>query len=281
LSGLAFLSPALAILLIVIALPMAVGLYQSFTDMALTRPGAPDLVGLKNYQSRVLTSTFARAAGVTASIMVLSLAVQLPIGYYLALGLSRRIPGTSLFRTILTIPMMLTPVAVGLMWRFLSDPDLGFIRWIASLVERSAHPNLLGSPTGALLLIVGVSAWSHIPFVTLMLLAGLLGVPDELYEAAEVDGADRWRQRWHITLPGIAPVLLIVCVMRLAGDYRMFDLVYTVTNGGPGSSTRNLSMLAYFEGLQYYQIGRACAIAMAMAVLALPAFFAYRKVAKL
>jgi multiple sugar transport system permease protein len=278
---LAFLSPALGILIIVIALPMAIGLYQSLTNMALTRPGAPDFIGSTNYENRVFTASFGRAAGVTASIMVLSLIVQLPIGYYLALCLSRRIPASSVFRTILTIPMMLTPVAVGLMWRFLADPDLGVIRWIVSLVDSSAHPNLLASSSGALLLIVAVSSWSHIPFVTLMLLAGLLAVPDELYEAAAVDGANSWQRRWHITLPSLAPVLLIVCVLRLAGDYRMFDLVYTVTNGGPGSSTRNLSMLAYMEGLQYYQIGRACAIAMAMALLALPAFFAYRKVARL
>jgi multiple sugar transport system permease protein len=278
--GLGLLSPALAILLIVTALPMAFGVYQSLTDMALTRPGQPNFVGFENYEKRVLTGSFGQAAITTATIMVLSLLVQLPIGYALALNLTRTVKASTVFRTIFTIPMMLTPVAVGLMWRFLSEPDLGIIRWAVSLVDASAHPNLLGSHWTALALIVAVSSWSHIPFVTLLLLAGLLGVPDELYEAAACDGANRWQRRLHVTLPGIAPVLLVVCILRLAGDYKMFDLVYTVTNGGPGTSTRNLSMLAYTEGLTHFNVGRACAIGMAMAILALPAFFAYRRMAR-
>lgn len=279
-TGLGLLSPALAILLGVIAVPMAVGAYQSFTNESLVRPGPAEFVGLQNYTERVFVPSFGQAAVVTALIMVLSLAVQLPIGYWLALLLGRSIPASSVFRAILTLPMMLTPVAVGLMWRFLADPDLGIIRWIAVSVGSSAHPNLLGNSAAALGLIVAVNSWINIPLVALLVLAGLLGVPNELYEAAAIDGANRWQLRWHITIPSILPVLAVVCVLRLAGDYRMFDLVYTVTQGGPGTATRNLSMLAYQEGLVNYSIGRATAIAMTMAILALPAYFAFRKVSR-
>lgn len=280
LTGLAFLSPALAVLLLVIAIPMAVGVYQSLTNESLVRPGPASFVGLQNYEDRVLAPAFGQAAWVTVVVMVASLALQVPIGYWLALCLSRAVKASAVFRTILTLPMMMTPVAVGLMWRFLSDPDLGIIRWVASWVDATAHPNLLGNPVTALGLIVVVNSWIHIPLVTLLILAGLMGVPDELYEAASIDGANRWQSRWHVTIPSIAPVLAVVCVLRLAGDYRMFDLVYTVTHGGPGSATRNLSMLAYQEGLINFSIGRATAIAMTMAVLALPAYIAFRKVSR-
>jgi len=279
-TGLALLSPALAVLLAVMAIPIAYGLYQSLTNESLVRPGQTKFIGLENYAQRVLAPSFGNAAIVTALIMVLSLAVQLPIGYWLALNLSRRIGASSVFRTILTMPMMMTPVAVGLMWRFLADPDLGIIRWIASAVDASAHPNLLSSPISAVLLIVVVNSWINIPLVTLLLLAGLLGVPDELYEAAAIDGANRWQTRWHITIPSILPVVAVVCVLRLAGDYCMFDLVYTVTHGGPGTATRNLSMLAYQEGLVNYSIGRATSIAMTMALLALPAYWVFRRVSR-
>ncbi|MCL2802760.1 MAG: sugar ABC transporter permease [Micrococcales bacterium] len=279
-TGLAFLSPALALLLAIMAIPMGLGLYQSLTNESLVRRGQTKFIGLENYADRVIAPGFASAALVTAIIMVLSLAVQLPIGYWLALCLSRRIGASSVFRTILTLPMMLTPVAVGLMWRFLADPDLGIIRWIASTMDSAAHPNVFGSRVSATILIVVVNSWINIPLVTLLLLAGLLGVPDELYEAAAIDGANRWQTRWHITIPSITPVIAVVCVLRLAGDYCMFDLVYTITHGGPGTSTRNLSMLAYQEGLVNYSIGRATAIAMTMAILALPAYLAFRKVSR-
>lgn len=173
--------------------------------------------------------------------------------------------------------MMLTPVAVGLVFRFLADPDLGAVRWFASLVDDTWQPNLLGSPWGALGLIIVVNSWINIPFVTLLLLAALVGVPDDLYEAAALDGAGWWRTLTRITLPSIAPVVAVTAALRVAADYRMFDLVFIITRGGPGDSTVNLSMLAYQESMVNFQIGRACAVAVAMAVLALPFYWFFTR----
>ena len=280
LTGLGLTVPAMALLLLVVALPLGLGVYQSMTNKALTAPNSGQFIGLENYATKVIAPSFGSATWVTLLIMVLSLTLQLPIGYWLALNLSVPLRASSVFRTIITLPMMLTPVAVGLMWRFLADPDTGLIRWVVSIFGDDSRPNLLNSQFGALALIVVVNSWINIPFVTILLLAGLMGVPQDLYEAATIDGANRWQLRWHVTLPCLMPVLAVTCVLRLAGDYRMFDLVYTVTKGGPGSATRNLSMLTYQEGLVNYNTGRATAMAITMAVMAIPAYFLYRKVSR-
>jgi multiple sugar transport system permease protein len=274
-------APALGILALVVAIPLGVAVYQSLTDSSLTKVGPTEFVGTENYTDRVATPEFGQAVFVTAAIMALSLAVQLPIGYWLALALSRPARASRIMRTVITLPMMLTPVAVGLMWRFLADPGLGVIRLVASWFDPDAMPNALGSEFGALMLVVLINSWINIPLVTILLLAGMMGISEELYEAGRIDGANRWQLRWHVTIPGIAPVIAVASVLRLAGDYRMFDLVYTVTRGGPGSATRNLSMLAYQEALVNYNTGRASAMAVTMALLAVPAYVLYRRVTKL
>jgi ABC-type sugar transport system permease subunit len=116
--------------------------------------------------------------------------------------------------------------------------------------------------------------------VTLMLLAGLMAIPDDLYEAAALDGASRFQAGRYVTLPLLLPVIAVTSVLRMAADYRMFDLVYVVTRGGPGDATRNLSLLAYQQAFLNFHLGRACAIAVAMAVIALPAYFLLARVTR-
>ncbi|QEW04323.1 carbohydrate ABC transporter permease [Microbacterium lushaniae] len=249
----------------------------SLTDENLVSARPREGVGFLNYLTEVFTADFVSALMVTVGVIVLSVVIQLPIGLGLALLLVRPLMGKAALRTFITLPMMLTPMAVGLMWRFLVDPDLGAIRWFASLVDETWQPNILGNPVGALGLIVTVNSWINIPFVTLLMLAALLGVPGDLYEAAAIDGAGWWRTLLKITVPSIAPVLAVCAALRVAADFRMFDLVFTITRGGPGSSTVNLSMLAYQESMVNFQIGRACAIAVAMAVIAMPFYWFFNR----
>jgi multiple sugar transport system permease protein len=274
-----FVAPAWVLLAAVIVVPLGVAVYTSFTNDSLVSIEPSRLIGLDNYRTQ-LTAPFWSSLLVTVEIMVLSLAVQLPIGYALALALARRFRGRAALRAAITLPMLLTPVAVGLMWRFLADPDLGLVRWVASLFDDSAHPNLLGSGAGAVALVVGVNTWINVPFVTLMLLAGLMAIPDDLYEAAALDGASRFQAGRYVTLPLLLPVIAVTSVLRMAADYRMFDLVYVVTRGGPGDATRNLSLLAYQQAFLNFNLGRACAIAVAMAVIALPAYFLLARVTR-
>jgi multiple sugar transport system permease protein len=264
----------------VILVPLVVAIYTSLTNDNIAAAGPTRFVGGQNYHSEVLRSSFWRSAGITAIIMVGSLLVQIPVGYVLSRALLHRLRGRAVFRAAIAVPMMLTPVAVGLMWRFFADPDLGVIRAIATGLHASSNPNLLGTAWEALALIVVVNSWINVPFVTLVLLAGMIGIDQELFEAAAVDGAGWFRIERRITIPMIAPTLAACCVLRMAADYRMFDLVYTVTQGGPGTSSLNLSMLAYQQSMVFFDIGRACAIAVAMAILALPAYWLFAKVTR-
>jgi ABC-type sugar transport system permease subunit len=276
-TGLALSGPAWVLLLFAVGAPLVVAVATSLTNESLVSLEPRTLVGWQNYLNEVFTADFVSALRVTALVIVLSVAVQLPIGLGIALLLVRPLRGKAALRALISLPMMLTPVAVALMFRFVADPDLGAIRWFASLVDDSWQPNLFGSSWGALGLIVVVNSWINIPFVTLLLLAGLVGVPDDLYEAAAIDGAGWWRTLTRITLPSIAPVLAVTAALRIAADYRMFDLVFTITRGGPGNSTVNLSMLAYQESMVNFQIGRACAVAIAMAVVALPFYWFFSR----
>ncbi len=269
--------PAWVLLAAVVLCPLAIAVYTSLTDSSLSSVGASQLVGADNYRTQVLHGDFWSSLRVTVTIMAASLAVQIPLGYLLARALLHPLRGRAILRTTVTLPMMLTPVAIGLMWRFLTDPDLGLIR-VAAEAFTASHVNLLGSPVGALSLVVAVNSWINIPFVTLVLLAGLLSLDESLVESAAIDGAGWLQVERYVRLPLLAPVLGVCCVLRAAADYRMFDLVYTITRGGPGDSTLNLSMLAYQQSMDNFQIGRACAIAVAMAVLALPAYWLFSKV---
>jgi len=279
-AGAALTGPVWVLLAAVILAPLVVAIYTSLTNDNLAAAGPTQFVGGQNYHSQVLQGSFWQSAGITVIIMAGSLLVQIPVGYVLARALLHPLRGRAAFRAVIALPMMLTPVAVGLMWRFFADPDLGVIRAIAAGLHTSSNPNLLGTPWEALVLIVVVNSWINIPFVTLVLLAGMIGIEQELFEAAAVDGAGWFQVERRITIPMLGPALAACCVLRMAADYRMFDLVYTITQGGPGTSTLNLSMLAYQQSMVYFEIGRACAIAVAMAILALPAYWLFAKVTR-
>ncbi len=281
LEGLLFAAPAWLVLVPVILIPLGMALSMSLTTETLISVVEPAFVGLKNYWDEVIGSPeFWHSLLVTVTLMVASLLVQLPIGFALALALHRPFRGRDGVQAAIVVPMLLTPVAVALMWKFMANPDLGVIRWVASLVDPSARPNLFGSQVGSLGLIVFVNSWINIPFVMLMLLAGLTGIPEEMNEAAEIDGAGRVQALRYVTIPLLMPVIAVTCAVRAVADYRMFDLVYVLTRGGPGDSTRNLSMLVYQQALTYFDIGRASAIAIAMALIALPSYWLFARMTR-
>ena len=274
-------APAWLVLVPVILIPLGMALYMSMTTESLISVVEPVFVGLENFWEEVLGSgEFWRSLLVTMTIMVASLLVQVPVGFALALALVKPFRGRNAVQAGVVIPMLLTPVAVALMWKFMANPDLGLIRWIASVVDPTARPNLFGSQIGSLGLIVLVNSWINIPFVMLMLLAGLVGIPEELNEAAAIDGAGRIQALAFVTIPLLTPVIAVTCAVRAVADYRMFDLVYVLTKGGPGDSTRNLSMLVYQDALMYFDIGRACAIAIAMAIIALPSYWLFARMTR-
>ena len=272
----AFTLPAWALVVAVLAIPIVSAVSLSLQNQSLDLFGPASYVGLQNFHSDVFTSTFVQALIVTLIFITIGLAVQIPVGLWLATILHRELRGTRFFRSALLMPMLLTPVAVGLMWRFMFNSDLGVIDWFIRSTGLT-QVNWLGSVNGGFAAILIVNSWQNVPFVMLFMLAGLQALPKEPFEAAEVDGAGSWQSFRYITLPLLRPVLLIVTMIMIVEGFKLFDIVYVITNGGPGTATQNLSLLDYRVGFTFLATSRGAAIGVVMALMLTPAYILWTR----
>ncbi len=213
----------------------------------------------------------------TLTLIAIGLLIQLPVGVALAIILEKNLRGTRLFRTVLVVPMLLTPVAVGLIWRFMFDADLGVINWALSLVGMDG-PNWLGARWPAIAAISIVDSWQSVPFIMLTVLAALANQSKGPLEAAAIDGATQLQTLFYVTLPSISNVLLVIITIRIIDGMKMFDLIFIVTSkGGPGTATQTLGMLVYNTGFGFFQTSRAAALGIVMVVLIAPVYVLWRK----
>ena len=258
-------------------IPLGIGVYLSFFDKTLGFPIEPTFVGFDNYRTEVFSAAFGQALLVTLLILGLGLLIQFPLGMLIALGLHRRMRGRGLLRTAILLPMLLTPVAVGLMWRFMYNPELGIINWWLSLL--GVPPiDWLGSPWPAVFAVTFVDSWQALSLVVLMFLAGLSSLPDSPQEAALVDGASNLQIFRHITFPALIPVILVTLMIRVIDGFKIFDVVFILTRGGPGTSTQTVSMLDFNVAFTFLASSRASAIGVVLVLLTLPIYFLWRRV---
>jgi multiple sugar transport system permease protein len=272
--------PVWVLIILVFALPILGAVYLSFRNETLGGFTAPTFVGAANYVQALSDPRFWESIWVTIILIVLATLIQLPIGVGLAVLLNRNLAGTQLFRTALIIPMLLTPVAVGLMWRFMFDADLGIINWtIAQLGGQG--PNWLGARWPAIFAVTIVDSWQSIPFVMLITLAGLAGLPKGPPEAAAIDGANALQIFFHVTLPSLMPVILVIALIRVIDGLKMFDLLYIITSrGGPGTATQTIGMLTYNTGFIFFETSRAAALGVLMVILVAPIYVLWRRAAE-
>lgn len=269
--------PTWVLILLVFTLPILGAFYLSFRNETLGGFVSARFIGFENYAQALWDPRFWESIWVTLVLIVLALFVQLPLGVGLATLMHRNLYGTQFFRTVLIIPMLLTPVAVGLMWRFMFDADLGVINW--ALDQIGIHgPNWLGWRWPAIIAVTIVDSWQSIPFVMLIVLAGLAGLPNGPREAAAIDGARPSQIFFHITLPSLLPVILVVAMIRIIDCLKMFDLIFILTGkGGPGTATQTLGMLTYNTGFIFFQISRAAALGVLMVLLVIPVYAMWRR----
>ncbi len=263
--------PSWLMLIALFAVPLVVGVYLSTRSDKIGSFVPGRAVGLDNYRRDVFQPGFTGALTVTLVITAIGLLIQFPIGVGLALLLHRNLRGSAVFRTALLLPMLLTPVAVGLMWRFMLDSDLGVINWLLDTVGLS-RIGWLGEKWAARVAIALVDSWQSIPFVMLMTLAALSSLPESPHEAARVDGASAWRVFRFVTLPMLRPVLYITVMIRVVDSLKLFDIIFILTKGGPGKATETMGLQAYNVGFVALQTGRAAALGVAVAAVTLPAY---------
>lgn len=251
-------------------IPAGYLLYNSFFSFPLLSPQLKSFVGLANYQY-VLTDPNVRNGLIVAVVfVVLAVGIETVIGLLLALALAKRTLGNSVASTLLLLPFAVAPVVSALLWRELLNPNYGWVdHYLQKFGLTSAPIDWLGSSFTSWVALIGLDVWQWTPFVALILMAGLQGIPREPQEAAAVDGASRWEMFWYVTLPLLRPFIAIAVLLRAVEAFKTFATVRVLTGGGPGTSTEIINLTIYRVGLQNFQIGAAAALGMVFLILLL------------
>ena len=271
--------PTWIFLALIVLIPFFYGVYISFLNINLASFLPPSFVGFDNYQTVLAASETWSTLRITLIITFIGLLTQIPIGILLALVLHENLRGTKIFRSILITPMLLTPVAVGLTYRFMFDTDLGVINWALGSIGIE-KVNWLGSQTSALFAIIIVDSWQSIPFVMLLVLAALTAISPSLYEAARVDGASASQIFRRITLPLITPTLLVITMIKIMDFLKLFDTLFILTRGGPGNATTTLGLWTYKTGFVFLEFSRAAALGVIITIITLPVYFLWRRASR-
>ena len=260
------LAPAFA-LLVGMLYPFGLGLYYSLTNYWLQYPHLFRFVWLANYVTLATEPLFLYALEFTVGYALVAVLLQVGLGLAIALFLHARIPGRSVVRALMLMPLMMPPVITALMWKIMmASTTAGILNYSLSFLGLGPI-NWLGSIRGAMASILIIDTWGNLPFVALILLGGLQSLPGEPYEAARVDGASPRAILRHITLPLLSPFIVLAITFRMMDALRIFDVIYATTVGGPADATTNLHMLAFQYSFQWYQMGKGMAHAVVLLAL--------------
>lgn len=254
-------APAVLFLLSFTIVPLFDTIRLSFLQVKLGRE--PVWNGLGNYLRIINDTSFWIAMRNTATYTVLSVGLELVVGLALALLLFGEVTKwRSILRTLFLLPMVMSPVVVGVTWRALLTPGFG---WVSQVV--GPNFSFLADPKLALFTLVMVDVWQWTPFVFVILLSGLLSIPADIIEAARIDGANGWQRLQRIILPSLAPLISVVVLLRAIDAFKIFDLVFNLTQGGPGTSTETIAFYIYRLSFKAYDLGYGAAISVVLSVL--------------
>ena len=276
-----FALPAIVVLAVGLVYPIGYMLYASFLDWSPSqRIGQADWVGWRNYLGLLADPNFHESFWVTITFASVVVSVEMVLGVALALLLDRPLRGMSVLRTIFILPMMIAPIVVGLVWRYMYHPSVGVLN--RTLTDWGFEPiPWLSSPDWALASIIIADVWQWTPFVFILSLAALQSLPRSALEAARIDGANWWQQIVHIKLPLMMPVLIVTALLRLIDAFKVLEVVLVMTNGGPGLSTEIVALRIQRTVQEFQQLGVGSAMSVILLVLVLVitvAMFAYSKV---
>ncbi|MBO9386598.1 MAG: sugar ABC transporter permease [Thermomicrobium sp.] len=277
--GILLVVPSLALILSVMLYPLLYSLWISVYDLNVTTPWLPPrFVGLENYTDILKEPTALAAFGRTILFGLIGIGFGIPLAISLALALNRPFRLRGIVRALIIIPWVIPGTVQGLLWARIYDPHYGALNGLLYQlgIIREPVPWLL-EPSRALFLVALVNLWATLPLMTLLYLAALQGIPQELYEAASLDGADGIRQFRYVTLPFLLPITLIVLILKTIDAFALFDIVYVLTGGGPARSTEVIGYYLFQAAFQRSDYGRASALAWLIALLTLGLAVLYRR----
>jgi multiple sugar transport system permease protein len=256
-----FLAPAAVVLIFALLYPIGYMIYASFLDWSPSqRIGQAEFVGLKNYANLLHDSAFHESFWVTIKFAFVVVTLEMVLGVGLALLLDRNICGMSVLRTVFILPMMIAPIVVGLMWRYMYHPTVGiFNRTIKSWGFDEGIPWLSDS-TWSFVAVVIADVWQWTPFIFILALAAMQSLPRSALEAAEIDGASEWQKITLIKIPLMMPVLVVTLLLRLIDAFKVLEVILVLTNGGPGLSTEIIALRIFRTAQEFQELGAAAAM---------------------
>lgn len=255
-----FMTPAVLFVVVMMVVPVVFTLWLSLTRWSGSAQSAPVFVGLDNFVT-IFTNDprFWGALWRTFVFTVMAVAVETVLGVAIAVLFNREFMGKGLLRTIFLFPMIATPVAIALVWRLMYEPTLGILNDLLSSVGMPTS-NWVADQTIVLPALALVDVWEWTPLITLITLAGLSALPNDPFEAAAIDGASRWQTFRHITLPLLRPVIIVAVTFRLIDALKTFDIIFVITQGGPGFASETLNLYTYAQSFQYQNLGYASSL---------------------
>ena len=264
--ALLLLAPAVVYLIAMSIYPTFYSLWLAFHNYIIYRRDAVSFAGFDNFTDLLDSDTFRQSFSVTLAFSAIAVSIECALGLAIAVLLDRKMRGANVLRTLLIVPVMISPVGMGLTFRYIFAPTYGLLTYLMKSVGFPTADWTV-STVWALPTVIFIDVWQWTPFVALILLSGMQSVSVEVTEAAELDGLTEWQKLWRIVMPLIRPVVIVVVLIRLIDSIRVFDLIFVVTRGGPGSTTEVMSVLSYITGFAEGDMGSAAAIAWVTVVL--------------
>ncbi|MCQ6266929.1 sugar ABC transporter permease [Fictibacillus sp. WQ 8-8] len=274
-----FVGPAMILLFVFLILPAILALYYSFTNYYLLTPEKMKFVGMENYKRLAEDDIFLKSLGNTALFVVIVVPVQTLVALALALLVNQKVRGIKFFRMAFFAPVVTSMVIVSILWTFIYNPDNGLANSILNIVGLGPF-QFLTDKDQAMYSIIFMSIWQGAGYQMMIFLAGLQEIPDHLYEAASIDGANAWQKLINITIPGIRNILVFIAIVTMIAATKLFIQPFVMTQGGPLDSTKTLVYMVYETGFKFRDVGYSSAIAILFFVIVLVISILQRKFIK-
>jgi multiple sugar transport system permease protein len=271
--------PAILFVALLMVFPVLYTTYISLTNWTLTSGTAPSFIGLDNYGQVLVEPRFLQALWRTFVFTFSAVAVEAVLGVAAALLLDRAFVGRSVVKLLLLLPLVATPVAVGIVFNLFYDPTIGLANYVLESLGLPGSSWISHADT-VLLSLVLVDVWQWTPMITLIVLAGLASLSDEPAEAARIDGANEWQIIRLITLPMVMPVIITAVILRLIDALKTFDIIFAMTGGGPGYASETLNIIGYKYSFEYFRMGQAAVILMVLFLIVLACSIAITRLNK-
>ena len=260
--------PAVVFIGLLLVFPIIYTLYLSFTNWNLTSGMEPSFVGLSSYLRVFSEPRFLHALGRTFTFTVFAVAIEVVLGVAIALILNRAFIGKSVAKLLLLLPLVATPVAVGIVFNLFYDPTIGLLNFALHALGLP-QGRWVSSENSVIASLVLVDVWQWTPMITLIVLAGLAGLSEEPVEAARVDGASDWQILRFVTIPMVMPVILTAMILRLIDALKTFDIIFAMTGGGPGYASETLNIMGFKYSFEYFRMGQSSVILVALFLVVL------------